>query len=88
MKLSKETKALLARVIGYTDEALLSWAGYDTKQQWEDDHDEKFSRPALIEYNFEDIEYMVDYYEEEEQKKANRTVESSSKIKKHGRTWT
>lgn len=39
----------------YPDETLLSWAGYNSKQEWEDAVDETFSRKALIEYNFEDI---------------------------------
>lgn len=39
----------------YPDETLLSWAGYNSKQEWEDVVDEPFSRKALIEYNFEDI---------------------------------
>ena len=39
----------------YPDETLLSWAGYNSKQEWEDAVDETFSRKSLIEYNFEDI---------------------------------
>ena len=39
----------------YHHETLLSWAGYNSKQEWEDVVDETFRRKALIEYNFEDI---------------------------------
>ncbi len=60
-KLEKEgdsqenVKLLLSLVREYTDETLLSWAGYSSKKQWEDDNDFDFSRKELIFYNYYDI---------------------------------
>jgi len=91
MKLDSEAKVLLSRTVQYTDEALLSWAGYENRRAWEEDHDEKFTRSALIFYNFEDIKHMIDLYEEEEQYRYQTgatSTESSSKVKKHRRTWS
>ena len=86
MKLGKEESKLLARVISYSDEALLSWAGYDSKSDWEEDNDTQFTRRELIVSNFEDIEQMVSLYEEEDSK--NYFAQPRSKGKEHRRAWT
>ena len=46
---------LLGILSMYPDETLLSWAGYDSKRDWEDSTDLQYSRSELIEGNYDDI---------------------------------
>lgn len=48
-------KTLLQLIKGYPDETILSWAGYSSKRQFEDLTDERFTRRALLESNYDDI---------------------------------
>jgi len=51
----KNVKYLLDILSVYPDETLLSWAGYDSKRDWEDSTDLQYSRKELIEGNYDDI---------------------------------
>lgn len=53
--LDKDEQVLLNKCKSYSDDTLLSWAGYDSKAEWEEATDEKFNRPALIMGNYQDI---------------------------------
>lgn len=53
--LDKDEKILLNKLKKYKDETILSWAGYDSKKDFEEATDEKYSRELLVTLNYDDL---------------------------------
>ena len=53
--LDKDEKSLLLKLKKVDDKTLLSWCGYSSKKDFEDETDEIYSKEAIVQSNYEDI---------------------------------
>lgn len=53
--LDKDEQELYNNTLNVPDSTLLSWAGYQSKKDFEDSADMEYSRKAIIQLNYEDI---------------------------------